>query len=524
MSIDKAQEMENDQIGDQNSIAYCSLCQMTFPSHEEIFVHTCEEIKEEKIEKIIEHSEIIANKQLDISDQEDLENESSFSCLELSEEFLVSILKQVDDLCEKIKTGDSDIVRTFEVNQNLNNAVTYYRSKLDQKKHVLIDSDQNADIGIESDDENEEKCFLNDIKALDENQEKLKSSSMKIKRMGNIKEGSDEKENLKKFKVTKLKFKKERQAYKFTNEKMELLKNQCGRHSLLEMAEVLNVSRSCLSKIIRKKGIIFERKQIEYSWECQFCEMGKNSANVEKEDLLPLLRFNQDEEKFQCFLCNSLFSERSKLSMHLRTIHRNEINKKTIMDYKSEKDQDCDGSICKKLYGISNGMGKGKELWCKKCLKELKLAKQMKKKSNAAVCPECGILANNLNAHRNYMHFAEKQVCSLCSLELDSVHKLYKHKKMVHEKVTCTECGKLIGVNRIKHHMKLSHTPDDQKKYKCGTCGKGFMETQKLSDHINVHTGEKPYKCKFCSSSFASKGTHAMHERGHIGRGRKYKK
>jgi KRAB domain-containing zinc finger protein len=192
------------------------------------------------------------------------------------------------------------------------------------------------------------------------------------------------------------------------------------------------------------------------------------------------------------------------------------------MNNKSEQNQDCDGSVCKKVYGVH---GKAKELWCKECLKELKLAKQMKKESNAGVCPECGILANNLNAHRNDMHLAEKQVCSLCSLEFRNVQRLYKHKKMVHDdKVPCTECGKLIGVNRIKDHMKLSHTPDDQKKYKCGTCGKGFMETQKLSDHINVHTGEKPYKCKFCSSSFASKGTHAMHERGHIGRGRKFKK
>ena len=45
-------------------IAICSLCQMTFPSHEEILVHTCEELKEEKIEEIFEHSEIIANEQL----------------------------------------------------------------------------------------------------------------------------------------------------------------------------------------------------------------------------------------------------------------------------------------------------------------------------------------------------------------------------------------------------------------------------------------------------------------------------
>ena len=148
----------------------------------------------------------------------------------------------------------------------------------------------------------------------------------------------------------------------------------------------------------------------------------------------------------------------------------------------------------------------------------------MRKESKAGVCPECGLLANNLSAHRNNRHDTEKQVCSLCSQEFRNLHRLNAHKKTVHEKVPCTECGKLFGKNKIKGHIQSAHTPDDQKKYRCDTCGKGFMDNRFLSDHINVHTGEKPYKCKFCSSCFASNGTHAMHERGHLGRGRKLKK
>ena len=190
------------------------------------------------------------------------------------------------------------------------------------------------------------------------------------------------------------------------------------------------------------------------------------------------------------------------------------------MNAESEGNQDCDGLVCKKVYGI----GKGKEFWCKKCLKELQLAKNMMKESKAGMCPECGIHANNLSAHRAEMHYAEKQVCSLCSKEFRSLKLLNQHRQTVHEKIPCTECGKLFGTKKIKGHIQSAHTPDDQKKYRCDTCGKGFIDNHRLSDHINVHTGEKPYKCKFCSSSFASKGTHAMHERGHIGRGRKLKK
>ena len=501
-------------------IEICSLCQMTFPSHEEILVHTCEEIKEEKIEEIIEHSEIVANERLDSFDQDDFKHESSSSCLDLSEEFLVSILKQVNDLCENIKSGDPDIERTIEVNQNLNNAVTFYRSKLDLKKHILIDTDQNIDTRVESDDGNEEICVVNDSKAQEEIQKKLQSPSRKIVKRVNIKAASGAKENLRKPKVPKRRFKSERHSKRSNGEKFELVKNQCGRHQVSSMAFMLDMAISTLRNRIRKEGIIFHKRQMEYAWECQFCEMEKNTAVAKKDDLLPLLKFNQNEEKFQCSICNFLFSERQALYNHLRSIHKNEINTKSIINTKSEGNQDCDGSVCKKVYGKE---GKGTKFWCKKCSKELQLAKEMRKESKAGVCPECGLLANNLSAHRKDSHYTEKQTCSICSLEFRNLGRLHEHKK-IHDKVPCTECGKLFGTNRIKRHMQSAHTPDDQKKYRCDTCGKGFIENQRLSDHINVHTGEKPYKCKFCSSCFASNGTHALHERGHLKRGLKLKK
>ena len=65
--------------------------------------------------------------------------------------------------------------------------------------------------------------------------------------------------------------------------------------------------------------------------------------------------------------------------------------------------------------------------------------------------------------------------------------------------------------------MRSQHTSNDEKKYRCDTCGKGFNNNQSLQDHQNVHTGEKPYKCKYCSACFASKGNQRMHERGHEG-------
>ena len=493
----------------EDSIQFkCSICNEKFPEMQTLIEHNALVHEQETNEQLVDES------------LDDFKHESSSSCHDLSEEFLVSILKQVNDLCKNIKSGDPDIERTIEVNQNLNNAVTFYRSKLDLKKHILFDTDENFDIRVEPEDANEEKCVVNDSKAQEENQKKLKSPSKKIIKRANIKAASDEKENLRKLKVLELKFKGERHSERSNSEKLELVKNQCGRHQVSSMAFMLNMAKSTLHERIKKDGIIFQKRQIEYSWECQFCEMEKNTAVAKNDDLLPLLKFNQNEEKFQCSFCNFLFSGKHVLYNHLKSIHRNEINTKSNVNTKPESIQECYGSVCKKVYGN----GRGKEFWCKKCSKELLLAKEMREESKAGVCPECGVLANNLSAHLNYRHYAEKQICTLCSQEFRNLYRLNAHKKTVHEKVQCTECGKLFGMIKIKGHIQAAHTPEDQKKFRCDTCGKGFIDNRRLSDHINVHTGQKPYKCKFCPSCFASRGTHAMHERGHLGCGRKLKK
>ena len=134
-----------------------------------------------------------------------------------------------------------------------------------------------------------------------------------------------------------------------------------------------------------------------------------------------------------------------------------------------------------------------------------------------------GKSVHNLTGHR-LKHYQEKHRCSFCPSVFRSLSYLDTHKKAVHEKVPCTECGKLFGAKVMKRHIESAHTPDDQKKCRCEVCGKGFSCNQRLSEHLNIHTGEKPFKCRYCSASFASRGTCAGHERGHTGRGRNIQK
>ena len=47
--------------------------------------------------------------------------------------------------------------------------------------------------------------------------------------------------------------------------------------------------------------------------------------------------------------------------------------------------------------------------------------------------------------------------------------------------------------------------------YPCPYCSKAFTKT-KLTEHMRVHTGEKPYHCRYCDLTFAQKGNLKRHE------------
>ena len=97
----------------------------------------------------------------------------------------------------------------------------------------------------------------------------------------------------------------------------------------------------------------------------------------------------------------------------------------------------------------------------------------------------------------------------------------YNHIVSQHERNPCSLCGAMIGKKMMARHFQSRHTAAMDRKYKCNLCSKAFMDNQKLKDHTNTHTGEKPYLCKFCGKGFASLGTHRMHEKSHMGYKRK---
>ena len=61
-----------------------------------------------------------------------------------------------------------------------------------------------------------------------------------------------------------------------------------------------------------------------------------------------------------------------------------------------------------------------------------------------------------------------------------------------------TKCGLNVHVDRI--HKK-------QYRYRCETCGKGFIGRCAYHDHIAAHTGFKRYTCSMCDMKFMNKSS-----------------
>lgn len=101
--------------------------------------------------------------------------------------------------------------------------------------------------------------------------------------------------------------------------------------------------------------------------------------------------------------------------------------------------------------------------------------------------------------------------CKTCTFSFSSEELYQKHKhKAIH---LCSDCGKTFWKKSVLvKHVAYVHTPGG-KPHKCPyqQCGKGYASRGLLADHVNFHTGFKPYKCNTCKRSYVSQHSYAHH-------------
>ena len=251
---------------------------------------------------------------------------------------------------------------------------------------------------------------------------------------------------------------------------------------------------------------------IENKQRCIFEECEFKAPSLRSINLLRHLESQHSDVRPVCKECGKELSSYKELLSHINAKHENLVS--------------CE--LCGKQMYIGNlkrhveTMHHKRYIDCEKCKESYpyyskhlhKCYKKEESPKEKEICTLCGKMVVNLNGHIRQVHNAEEKMiqCPICGKSIrESNHK--SHMISHEEKKACPICG--INVRKIEEHIKHVHTPDEEKKYHCQDCGKGFMRDSCLQKHrINVHLKTYPYQCRYgCDAKYNDTSNRNSHEK-----------
>ncbi|PSN42276.1 hypothetical protein C0J52_12874 [Blattella germanica] len=137
-------------------------------------------------------------------------------------------------------------------------------------------------------------------------------------------------------------------------------------------------------------------------------------------------------------------------------------------------------------------------------------------------CQTCGLVfgkKSSLIIHQQRKHSSQNFSCSYCdkTFRNDMSMRVHErsHTKMIDDK---TEPSSFRSRFHLSEHMNV-HT--GRRPYACNVCGKHFHKKIQLRQHGSAHSGIQPFKCHLCGVRFNRRGNMTQHIKRHD-RERKY--
>ncbi|XP_063545160.1 zinc finger and SCAN domain-containing protein 10-like [Cydia strobilella] len=141
-------------------------------------------------------------------------------------------------------------------------------------------------------------------------------------------------------------------------------------------------------------------------------------------------------------------------------------------------------------------------------------------------CAKCNKHFKNVYSYSKHMRYSDQHVssdmlthnCTECSRMFPTGTMLRRHMESVHSnerKYECPVCHEMFrsSTNRTRHRRLAHENHFEPKDKMCDHCGKAFKTKKVLADHINTHTGARPFVCTLCGADFGHRSALYLHGR-----------
>ncbi|KAG7306648.1 hypothetical protein JYU34_008066 [Plutella xylostella] len=238
------------------------------------------------------------------------------------------------------------------------------------------------------------------------------------------------------------------------------------------------------------------------------------------------LHNTQHSEKlgsFVCRICEQRFPDSSVVDLHIKTHYKIYVCSACAFEHYQERS-------VKEHIKRSHDMRVKK---CKKCNDEfvgqLTLRRHKRMVHNRVTCLICykKLSTINMKRHMQMVHGeVEKLECPVCQRlcpgELRLKQHMKTHKQTGSEDAFCAECGiQFKNPYLLKSHIKFNkrHNGNDQLKYECDVCEKRTATKTAMQYHIEAeHLKLANYLCDICNRRFDAARAYKRHVSAHTAR------